>query len=155
MVDAVTWLPSGQSFCIINRDKFVNIILPKFFKSRANFNSFERRLKTWGFSKFDASSKVYVFTHETFNQRTHAAQELEDEGGNSFNIMKQLRVLLSDEQFQSFIWWLPSGNSFCVSSTNDVTKKVLFQYFGETQFKAFVASLKNEGFRRVKTSGEP
>lgn len=69
-------------------------------------------------------------------------------------MMKQLRLLLSDNEFAGFIWWLPNGESFCVSSTSDIGSKVLFQYFGETQFKSFVATLKREGFRRVKTSGE-
>ena len=68
--------------------------------------------------------------------------------------MKQLRILLSDTEFQSFIWWLPNGESFCVASTSDLTSKVLFQYFGETQFKSFYATLKREGFERVKTSGQ-
>ena len=68
--------------------------------------------------------------------------------------MKQLRILLSDPEFESFIWWLPNGESFCVASTSDLTSKVLFQYFGETQFKSFFATLKREGFERVKTSGE-
>lgn len=151
--DAVAWLPSGRSFCITNKDKFVSVILPKFFKSRANFNSFERRLKTWGFSKIDASSKVYVFTHETFDRTTRSPQEMQEEG-NSFNVMKQIRILLDDPEYQSFIWWLPDGKSFCVSSTSELASKILFQYFGETQFKSFVTTMKKEGFERVKTSGE-
>ncbi|KAL3786452.1 hypothetical protein HJC23_011033 [Cyclotella cryptica] len=148
--DVVAWLPSGRSFCITNKEKFVQAILPKFFKSKANFNSFERRLKTWGFSKIDASKKVYVFSHDSFRRDVRAEEDLKDDK-NAFNLMKQLRIVLSNVDCQSFMWWLPSGESFCVSSTSDLANKILFRYFGDTQFKSFVSALKREGFQRVKT----
>lgn len=148
--DVIAWLPSGQAFCIANREKFVQSILPKFFKSKANFNSFERRLKTWGFSKIDASRKVYVFSHDSFHRDNLAEKELK-EGDDAFNLMKQLRTVLSNVDCQSSMWWLPSGESFCVFSTSDLANRILFRYFGETQFKSFMSALKREGFHRVKT----
>lgn len=78
---------------------------------------------------------------------------MKEEGGN-FNVMKQLRILLNNPEFSGFMWWLPSGDSFCVASTSGEASKVLFQYFGETTFKSFVATMKKEGFKRVKTTGK-
>lgn len=94
-----------------------------------------------------------MFTHESFDRTTRSPQEMQEEGAR-FNVMKQIRILLDDPEFQSFIWWLPDGKSFCVSSTSELASKILFQYFGETQFKSFVTTMKKEGFERVKTSGE-
>jgi len=73
-----------------------------------------------------------------------------EEGGPSFTVMKQLRLLLSDPKFEEFIWWLPSGESFCVMSKS--ATPILFKYFGETKFKSFVTMLKREGFKRSRTS---
>ncbi|KAL7480972.1 hypothetical protein ACHAW6_006649 [Cyclotella cf. meneghiniana] len=148
--DVIAWLPSGRSFCITNKEKFVQVVLPKFFKSKANFNSFERRLKTWGFNKIDASKKVFVFSHDSFRRDAPAEEELKEEN-HGFNLRKQLRIVLSDVGCRSFMWWLPSGESFCVASSSDLASEILFRHFGETRFKSFVSTLKREGFQRVKT----
>jgi hypothetical protein len=40
---AITWLPAGKAFVILNRDLFVRKCLPKYFRE-AKFESFSRRL---------------------------------------------------------------------------------------------------------------
>jgi hypothetical protein len=62
----ITWLPSGKSFCIMNKEAFTRKILPTYFKE-SKFESFSRRLKRWGFTKvYTASQKKIVITHELF-----------------------------------------------------------------------------------------
>lgn len=47
---ALIWLPSGKSFCILDKEEFTNKWLPKYF-GEAKFESFSRRLRRWGFRK--------------------------------------------------------------------------------------------------------
>eukprot|EP00804_Cyclotella_cryptica_P011100 CCRYP_013545-RA/>CCRYP_013545-RA protein AED:0.13 eAED:0.13 QI:120/1/0.5/1/1/0.5/2/0/487 len=148
--DAISWLPSGTSFCITNKEKFVQRILPKYFKSRANFNSFERRLRTWGFEKIDTNNNLYIFSHQSFGQKS--STEVDSTGEHTCDFMKQLRVVLSRAEFQPFISWLPSGNSFCINRKDDFEKNVLHEHFSEPHFRAFVATLKSKGFTRLQTS---
>ena len=64
----VTWLPSGKSFCIINKDAFTRIVLPKYFKESL-FESFSRRLKRWGYRKvYTAGQKQIVIIHDLFQR---------------------------------------------------------------------------------------
>lgn len=44
----ITWLPSGRSFCIVDRDAFTKIILPRFFR-HTKFQSFGRRYVSLAF----------------------------------------------------------------------------------------------------------
>lgn len=148
--DAISWLPSGKSFCITNKQKFVQTILPKYFKSRANFNSFERRLRTWGFEKIDTTNNLYIFSHESFNQKSSTEHDSIREPSCDF--MKHLRVVLSNAECQPFISWLPSGNSFCINHKDQFVKNVLHEYFGVPHFRAFVLTLKSKGFKRLQTS---
>ena len=64
----VTWLPSGKSFCIINKEAFTNIVLPKYFKESL-FESFSRRLKRWGYRKvYTPGQKQIVIIHDLFQK---------------------------------------------------------------------------------------
>lgn len=48
--DIIDWSPSGLAFIIINPKKFEKTVLPDIFKD-AKFNSFDRKIKRWGFIK--------------------------------------------------------------------------------------------------------
>lgn len=64
----ITWLPSGKSFCIMDKTQFTNVVLPIYFKE-SKFESFSRRLKRWGFKKaYSAGQKVVVITHDLFQK---------------------------------------------------------------------------------------
>lgn len=64
----VTWLPSGKSFCILNKDAFTKNVLPMYFKESL-FESFSRRLKRWGYRKVYATGlKQIVITHDLFQK---------------------------------------------------------------------------------------
>jgi hypothetical protein len=65
---AVTWLPAGKSFCILDKEEFTNKWLPKYF-GEAKFESFSRRLKRWGFQKMlIAGQSQVVYFHEHFQR---------------------------------------------------------------------------------------
>jgi hypothetical protein len=47
---AVTWLPHGRAFRILNKDKFMNEVVPVFF-NQTKIRSFNRQLHLWGFRR--------------------------------------------------------------------------------------------------------
>ena len=47
---AITWLPHGRAFTIIDKDKFMAEIAPIYF-SHTQFRSFLRQLGLWGFTR--------------------------------------------------------------------------------------------------------
>lgn len=67
--DAVAWLPSGNSFCVLDRNEFAKKILPAYF-SGGKFDSFCRRLKRWGFRKVyaDDRGRAVVYSHGLFRR---------------------------------------------------------------------------------------
>lgn len=64
---AVTWLPDGKSFVIINADLFVDKILNKVFK-QAKYASFIRKLHRWGFVRLASGPGTDCFHHPLFNR---------------------------------------------------------------------------------------
>jgi hypothetical protein len=47
---AVTWLPHGRAFRILNKVKFMEEVVPLFF-NQTKFRSFNRQLNLWGFRR--------------------------------------------------------------------------------------------------------
>lgn len=65
---AITWLPSGRSFCITDQKELVTKILPKYFRE-AKFESFSRKLKRWGFRKvYTTGLSQVIFSHDLFHR---------------------------------------------------------------------------------------
>lgn len=147
--DCVHWLSSGRGFCITDQKKFAKEILPKYIASTASFNSFERRLKTWGFRKVDTAKSFLIFSHDSFFNKKDEGCLLNDDvtvNKKSFNFQEQLRLLLSTTECRDVIGMLPSGKSFCIA---DLLRK---EYVGETCLNRFVTSLKKHCFERMSTS---
>ena len=46
----VSWLPDGRSFSVNDPAKFMDLVVPQFFKA-TKFRSFQRQLNLWGFSR--------------------------------------------------------------------------------------------------------
>ena len=65
--DAVTWLPRGKSFLIVDRDRFMKEIHPYSFK-HCKYESFIRKLNQWGFIRVASVSGADCFTHELFQR---------------------------------------------------------------------------------------
>jgi hypothetical protein len=64
----VTWLPSGKSFCVLDKERFTKQVLPVYFRE-AKFESFSRRIKRWGFRKmYTTGLKQVIYTHELFQK---------------------------------------------------------------------------------------
>ena len=47
---AVTWLPHGRAFSVLNTDAFMNEVVPVFF-NQTKMRSFNRQLHLWGFRR--------------------------------------------------------------------------------------------------------
>ena len=68
VTEAITWLPGGKSFSIINPKKFTDAVLPNFFK-QAKFESFVRKLYRWGFRQVDKGEVGHItFYHKHFQK---------------------------------------------------------------------------------------
>eukprot|EP01082_Thalassiosira_pseudonana_P014359 g13042.t1 g13042 contig7:745917-747048(+) len=132
--DCVHWLSSGRGFCITDQKKFAKEILPKYIASTSSFNSFERRLKTWGFRKVDTAKSLLIFSHDSFFNKKDEGCLLNDD------------VTVNKTECRDVIGMLPSGKSFCIA---DLVRK---EYVGETCLNRFVTSLKKNCFERMSTS---
>jgi hypothetical protein len=43
----VCWLPHGRGFVILDKKRFSNEVMPKYFSRKAKFTSFTRKLNRW------------------------------------------------------------------------------------------------------------
>lgn len=55
--DVMCWTPSGDAFCILNQDLFVEFVLHKYFHN-VKFESFARKMRRWGFKKVDGDRRA-------------------------------------------------------------------------------------------------
>jgi len=62
---AITWLPNGKMFEVINPTKLVEDILPRFFQ-QTKFDSFDRKLRRWGFKRVMRGSSALIYHHPMF-----------------------------------------------------------------------------------------
>ena len=46
-VDAIAWMPDGQSFIVADRNLFTETVMTKFFPRKSKFSSFVRKLNRW------------------------------------------------------------------------------------------------------------
>jgi hypothetical protein len=70
-IDAITWLPHGKAFIIINRQKFSDQILPKYFR-KTKFTSFTRKLNRWNFTRVTRGPELGAYYHEFFQRGNEA-----------------------------------------------------------------------------------
>jgi len=67
--DQISWLPDGKVFAILNRNKFIGDVLPKYFGAKSKYLHFKTQLKKWGFIQLKSSTREIYF-HKYF-QRDH------------------------------------------------------------------------------------
>jgi len=65
LADTIAWLPHGHSFVIYDKQKFVKVILPTFFRE-SKFTSFTRKLNRWGFERICKGVETGGYTHKYF-----------------------------------------------------------------------------------------
>lgn len=63
--DAISWLPHGRAFIIVNRQKFANMVLPKYFR-KTKYTSFTRKLNRWNFTRVTRGPELGAYYHEFF-----------------------------------------------------------------------------------------
>lgn len=97
---ALIWLPSGKSFCILDKEEFTNKWLPKYF-GEAKFESFSRRLRRWGFRKMlIAGQSQVVYFHEHFQRdRLDLSKILKGKGRSRSN--GRLGEVFDSEQYEN------------------------------------------------------
>lgn len=103
----VSWLPSGKSFAIMDKEKFIREVLPRFFKE-TKFESFHRRLKRWGFRTAYKTStygtRQVVYTHDLFiKNRPELRKMMSGSAGNNAQVrghhMQPAMILHSQRQY--------------------------------------------------------
>ena len=60
--DIVRWMPDGVSFKVVNRNRFVTEIMPRYFGS-SNYRSYQKNLTLW---KFVVSTQEKVSLDDPF-----------------------------------------------------------------------------------------
>lgn len=65
--DVVSWLPSGTAFLVRCPQKFVDSVLPKFFK-QTKLTSFHRQLNLYGFRRIIDGPDIGAYHHELFRR---------------------------------------------------------------------------------------
>lgn len=63
--EIVTWLPSGKAFIVRCPKKFVELVLPRFFK-QTKITSFQRQLNMYGFRRIADGPDMGAYRHELF-----------------------------------------------------------------------------------------
>jgi hypothetical protein len=64
----IMWLPSGKSFCILDKERFTKKVLPTYFRE-VKFESFSRRINRWGFRKmYTTGLKQVTYAHDPFQK---------------------------------------------------------------------------------------
>jgi HSF-type DNA-binding len=69
--DSIAWLPHGKSFIIVDRQKFCNSTLPKYFR-KTKFTSFTRKLNRWNFSRVTRGPEIGAYYNEFFRKDNEA-----------------------------------------------------------------------------------
>ena len=59
----ITWLPHGCSWKIVNKSRFVDEVIPKFFNHK-NYKSFLRQVNGWGFVRINKGSDEGSYYHK-------------------------------------------------------------------------------------------
>lgn len=96
----VSWMPSGRSFRVHNREAFARDILPGYFRSR-NFRSFQRNLSVYRFVRIRSGPEAGAYCHEDFvrndrercrNMQRHVAPPSDKKGketSSDLNVKKE------------------------------------------------------------------
>jgi hypothetical protein len=63
--EIITWLPSGKAFIVRCPKKFVELVLPRFFK-QTKITSFQRQLNMYGFRRIADGPEMGAYRHELF-----------------------------------------------------------------------------------------
>jgi len=63
----ITWLPHGKGFMILDKHRFANEILPRYFDG-AKFTSFTRRLKRWNFVRVPRGPEMGAYYNKNFKK---------------------------------------------------------------------------------------
>jgi len=65
MDEAISWIPHGRAFVVLQSQVFVNEVLPRFFK-QSKIMSFTRQLNLWGFKRITKGPDAKSYYHELF-----------------------------------------------------------------------------------------
>jgi len=61
----ISWMSHGRAFCVHDTDKFVALVLPKYFK-QSKWPSFQRQLNIYGFKRITKGTDAGSYYHELF-----------------------------------------------------------------------------------------
>jgi len=65
--DVIAWLPLGKAFIIYKQNRFIDEILPKYFK-KSKYTSFTRKLNHWGFNRVIRGPDTGAYYHHLFQR---------------------------------------------------------------------------------------
>lgn len=69
--EAIRWLPHGKAFIVVNRQKFSDAVLPRYFK-KSKWASFTRKLNRWNFARISKGPELGAYYHQFFQRGNEA-----------------------------------------------------------------------------------
>jgi len=64
--DIVSWLPHGRAFLVKDMNRFMKLIVPRYFIEQTRWSSFSRQLNLYGFLRVANGPDVGAYYHELF-----------------------------------------------------------------------------------------
>lgn len=134
----ISWLPSGRSFVIYNKERFAREVLPAFFQKNTKYASFTRRMRRWKFRRMPQSTasrtKSYpvsmpVYHHPLFN-KNNIGDCLQMRPKPQTNYKKVNLVALSEASPKvssdeaAKIKSVPTGNHCCYGTNSSISNNL-------------------------------
>lgn len=69
-IESVAWEQSGRAFRILDPERFVEFVLPKYFKHN-KLSSFQRQLNLYGFRRITKGEMMGAYYHPRFQRDNH------------------------------------------------------------------------------------
>ncbi len=74
--DVMCWTPSGDAFCILDQNRFVEFVLQKHFQN-IKFESFARKMRRWGFKKVNGDKRAPIMKGAVFQCQFFQREKLD------------------------------------------------------------------------------
>jgi hypothetical protein len=98
--------------------------------------------------------KPRIYMHHSYRDFSSVPPETNFEVSEQISEMtipQKVHHILSQENFQKWVTWLPHGRAFRVNSAANFEKTISHEYFGHKRFSSFLRHLSNNDFRHISS----
>ncbi len=89
--DVISWLPHGQGWIILDKQRFAEEVLPNYFEKKSKWTSFTRKLNRWNFTRVTRGDEVGSYYHPLFQRgKTELCMQMTCMGSKTTQSMEPL-----------------------------------------------------------------